>query len=76
MATLTLNVKDALFTAALATFPGADDTERTANMRQEVRQMLRERARTAQIVQRREADNASMATFLASLDTTLGDTTP
>ena len=73
MATLTLNIKDPVYAAMLASFDGADDTERLAAMRKHVRQNLKERVITLRAHEAREAANAALRDTLAALDVTLGE---
>ena len=72
MASLNLTIKDAVFNAALATYPGATDAERLAALKAGIKADLRGRIRAQAIRDAQEAANRQVRDALDALDVTLG----
>lgn len=73
MATLQVTIKDATLAAALATMPGADDTERLAALKVFVKTQIRDRVRFDLERAAITATNVTLQATLAAINAGLAE---
>ena len=73
MTTFQMAMKDPVFALVLDTFPGADDTERLAELKRFVRQELRSRVVVARSSQLQDTARATVRDALKALDVELAE---